>query len=80
MPYLLNTLGIKHSANNKDHAIILANCDYDYPNGFAVIKDKKRADFIYEDGYLYNDNTPGSNMSKDEITEATKILIKQLNR
>lgn len=80
MPYLLNAVGIKRPTSNKGQAIILANCDYDHPNGFAVIKNKKRADFIYEDGYLYNDNTPGSNMSKDEITEATKILIKQLNQ
>jgi membrane-anchored protein YejM (alkaline phosphatase superfamily) len=78
MPYLLDLLTIHPAKNFTDQPTILANCDYDYPNGFAVIRKYARTDFIYDDGFLYKTETKYSHGSIPEHAQATKALIEAL--
>jgi membrane-anchored protein YejM (alkaline phosphatase superfamily) len=79
MPYILESMNIKRSNKPDNEPIVLANCDYDYPNGFAVIREGSRSDFILDDGFLYGTQTPYSNTSIEQIKTDTKILLKKLH-
>ncbi|UTW54828.1 sulfatase-like hydrolase/transferase [Kordiimonas sp. SCSIO 12610] len=79
MPYALSSLSLSAKTIDDNNSIILANCDYDYPNGFAVITDQSRTDFIFEDGFLYNAQTPYSRSTTINREQATKTLLETLS-
>ncbi len=79
MPYILESMNIKRSNKPYNEPVVLANCDYDYPNGFAVIQEGSRSDFLLDDGFLYGTQTPYSNTSIEQLKTDTKTLLKKLH-
>lgn len=79
-PYLLGQLG--GSAAAQAGPIILANCDYDYPSGFALImQNGARSDFAYRDGYLTPTKGPdGTKQSTIDMKLAAAQLITIINK
>ncbi len=57
--------------------IILAQCDYAYPMGFAVLDQGTRVDFSFDDGLL----TPiTQGVSDHDINKAIQTLLEEINR
>ncbi|MBV1901483.1 MAG: sulfatase-like hydrolase/transferase [Kordiimonadaceae bacterium] len=52
LPYLTTLLSGEKSNKPDNAPIVLANCSYEYPDGFALIDEKGRFEFSYDDGYL----------------------------
>ncbi len=76
--FILAQLG----AGTKSHSAptILSNCSYAFPNGFAVIDGERRADFIFEDGFLSPVPSPNGKMPPKAFQlEAAQQLVKAIN-
>lgn len=54
----------------------MANCDYDYPNGFIVQQDDQSFEFSYDDGYLIS--MDGQRENKDLHDEAALLLLRTI--
>ncbi|WP_417450685.1 sulfatase-like hydrolase/transferase [Kordiimonas sp.] len=75
--YLLRQLGaaVPHAVQ-QPQPIILSNCSYEVPSGFAVIGTFGRADFIYEDGFLSPVASPLGHMPPKQVQlEAARQLV-----
>lgn len=61
--------------------VILANCGYDYPSGFALIAPGgQRSDFVYRDGYLTPISSPdGTLKTAGDVKRAAAQLIAAIN-
>ena len=75
--YILSQLGI--ATAHHENPVVLSNCGVEVPRGFAVISGNRRADFIYEDGFLSPTPSPDGKMPpKAEQLKAAKSLLKAL--
>lgn len=79
-PYLLAKMN--DTLAPKAAPIILANCDYDYPSGFALIMPGgQRSDFAYRDGYLTPRKSPdGTKQASKDMKRAAAQLIAAINK
>ena len=59
---------------------ILANCDYDYPKGFAIDMDGGRFEFLFDDGYLIPTAKTAKQNDAQSLLEAAKTLLENINR
>ncbi|MFC3053502.1 sulfatase-like hydrolase/transferase [Kordiimonas pumila] len=74
--FVLNTIEGKNTATKtKEQPIILANCSYDYPHGFAVLENTQRVDFDYDEGYLTPLKKPASKEEANEQAKAAAELL-----
>lgn len=73
--FLLQSIGALTEEPGGGQPIILANCDYDFPNGFALLQEGERFDFYYDQGYLIPalDHEPPSN-PQDSLKAAQQLL------
>ncbi len=74
-PLIAGATGLSSSTSLSDETIVLAGCDYDYPNSFAVLGKDTRIDFLYDDGYLVpvaGENSP----SEAEVNAAAAKLLR----
>ena len=73
-PYLLSQVSLGNKYTPQD--IVLANCGYDYPSGFALFLPAGRADFFYRDGYLTPMPAPdGQAAPKALLRDAARVLL-----
>ncbi|MCJ9427679.1 sulfatase-like hydrolase/transferase [Kordiimonas marina] len=76
MPYVVESLRNAPPALAAHTPVILANCDYAYPNGFAVLwHDGTRADFDYEDGSLTPVHGPDGRLAKKAARYRAATLL-----
>lgn len=75
-PYLAAAVGDGSVPFAPPGARLLANCDYDFPSGFAVIDEAGRHDFLYDEGYLVplSDNTAPATAQR----KAARLLIDRI--
>ncbi|TNE66000.1 MAG: hypothetical protein EP335_04420 [Alphaproteobacteria bacterium] len=73
-PYVLANLGGPAAAPGRD-PVILANCDYAYPNGFALLLPEGRADFAFDDGELVPVHGPDGTMAPASLSYRTASLL-----
>jgi len=76
-PYL--TGSINKDAPTAQKPILLTNCGYDHPSGFAVLTSNWRADFVYRDGYLTPTASPDGTLPTPDIqSKAAAALLSQI--
>ncbi|WP_417465363.1 sulfatase-like hydrolase/transferase [Kordiimonas sp.] len=77
--FILAELGAEQQQTT-DTPTLLSNCSYAFPNGFAVIEDDRRADFLFEDGFLSPVPSPNGTMPPKAFQlEAAQQLVKAIN-
>ncbi len=78
--FILQSIGALNAEPERDRPVILANCDYDFPNGFALLQEGERFDFYYDQGYLVPaaDHSPLSD--QQSTLEAAKQLLRMIGK
>ena len=76
--FVLDELGLSQGPRSSNK-VILANCDYDYPSGFAIFQDGKRFDFVFDDGYLVPTLDTFEQHDSTVIMGAARDLLKAIN-
>lgn len=74
--YLYSNLSTEPSQPLHVKSVILANCNYEYPDGFSLLYEDARYDFDYRDGYL----TPLSEMTAEDQSFALGKLLQALKK
>lgn len=77
--FILAEVGLPVEVNQNNAPTILANCDYDHPNGFALLSDQGRFEFSYDDGYLVPTIDTQNSQEKQEISKAAKRLLQAIS-
>ncbi len=73
--FLINAVVKGPNQPPKERPIVLANCDYDFPTGFALIKGRARYDFLYDEGYLVpGPVSDGSKNPQGQLDAARRLL------
>lgn len=76
LPFIKTELGAAPRGAKPQSVQILAGCDYEFPNSFAVISDGERIDFSFEDGLLWPVSpATGVKQAPDKIRDAGMLLI-----
>lgn len=78
--FILRSIGALKDEPDSDRPVILANCDYDFPNGFALLQAGERFEFYYDQGYLVPAANPGGSASQQGTLEAAKTLLKVIDK
>lgn len=61
--------------------VILANCSYDFPSGFALVTNEGRFDFTYDDGYLTPAPSPDGTLPPRHVQlEAAGKLVRAIKK
>ena len=76
--FILTETGLLDAANSTSQPRILANCDYDHPNGFALLTEQGKFEFSYDDGYLVPTVDTNDTFSKSQVSKAAKILLRSI--
>ncbi len=74
--FIMTEMGLLSRPEQTQPPQILANCDYDHPNGFALLTEQGRFEFIYDDGYLVPTSDTSTSQEKNEIAKAAKKLLR----
>lgn len=74
-PFLLGEI-FKDNSFEPVTPVILANCGYDFPSGFAVIDKGLRHDFIFDDGFL----VPAPGTSPKGASNAARLLLDAIQK
>lgn len=77
--FIMAELGILVETDQNNAPIILTNCDYDHPNGFALLSNQGRFEFAYDDGYLVPTVDTQNAHEKQEISKAAKKLLQAIS-
>ena len=76
--YIMGQLGVAAPPGDTN-PIIVSNCSYEVPNGFAVLGQDWRADFLYEDGFLSPVTSPNGDLPPKAIQlRAAKYLVEAI--
>lgn len=76
--FVLSELGLPGAAKQADSPTILANCDYDHPNGFAILNQQGKYEFTYDDGYLVPTRDTELAHGKKAVSMAAKKLLQAI--
>lgn len=76
--FVLAETGLLDGGNDTSQPNILANCDYDHPNGFALLTQQGKFEFTYDDGYLVPTVETNAAFSKSDVSKAAKVLLRSI--
>lgn len=80
VPFIQKRLGLPTEQIVAPRPTVLANCDYDFPSGFALLEDGNRFDFLYDEGYLIPSGHSLEQADKNVTREAANRLLSIINQ
>ena len=76
--FILAEIGLLDAGSDTRKPNILANSDYDHPNGFALLTEQGKFEFTYDDGYLVPTVDTNTAFSKSDVSKAAKVLLRSI--
>lgn len=73
--FLLDAVDTGPTQPSNERPIVLANCDYDFPTGFALIDGKARYNFLYDEGYLVPGTGSDGSKNPPRQMDAARTLL-----